>query len=458
VRTYKIFLTSCLALMTVFLFYTISLAQPLETMEAHELRQAVMKKDAAKVKQLIGSGTDINATFNGRTALHAACGPFGSVEMVKLLLSMSANVNARTEGNGSTPLIMAASNTKGAKELVPLLIKHGARVNARGSNGKTALSEAASRYGYSKDYPNVIKLLISKGADVNAANPLFDAVVKGHVDLVKLLLDHGADPNQRTKTGQTALKWAKPRAESGSPKHKQITELLLARGATMEGSPSKQQPVSQQTKPKPAKKTTAELAYEMNSAVVAGDLAKVKKMLADGLSVNAQDRAGNTAIFMACWMGKKMDIVKFLLSKGADPSVKNVKKQTALFPAAKNKKLYKVLIPLLIEHGVDVKAIDYDGSNVLWPLVTLLDRKVNAKDVLDMVKLVLSKGAGVDPKIEGGRTPLMFAAMGGHLEMVKLLVANGADLKAKSNQGETPLNLAEKGGHMKVVEFLKSKT
>ena len=185
-------------------------------------------------------------------------------------------------------------------------------------------------------------------------------------------------------------------------------------------------------------------------------MAKVKKILATGVSVNAQDRAGNTPIFMACWMGKKMDIVKFLLSKGADPNVKNVKKQTALFPAAGNKKLYKVLIPLLIKHGADVKAIDYDGSNVLWPLVTLLDRGVNAKDVLDMVKLVLSKGAGVDPKIEGGRTPLMFAAKEGYLEMVKLLVSNGANVKAKSKEGETPLNLAEKGGHMKVVEFLKS--
>ena len=233
----KALLACGLAMAAVATFSTIALAQPPETMEAHELQQAVIKKDAAKVKQLIGSGTSINATFNGRTALHTACGPFGSVKMAKLLLSLGANVNATAEGSGSTPLIMAASNTKGAKELVPLLIKHGADVNARGSNGKTALSEAASRYGYSKDYPNVIKLLISKGADVNAANPLFNAVVKGHVDLVKLLLDHGADPNQRTKTGQTALKWAKPRAESGSQKSKQITELLLARGATMEGSP-----------------------------------------------------------------------------------------------------------------------------------------------------------------------------------------------------------------------------
>jgi len=93
---------------------------------------------------------------------------------------------------------------------------------------------------------------------------------------------------------------------------------------------------------------------------------------------------------------------------------------------------------------------------VLWPLVTLLGRAKEG-DIVEMLNLVISQGAEVDPKIEGGFTPLMYAAREGNLEVVKLLVGKGAKANAQSKEGETALKLAEKGGHVEVVKFLRGR-
>jgi len=51
------------------------------------------------------------------------------------------------------------------------------------------------------------------------------------------------------------------------------------------------------------------------------------------------------------------------------------------------------------------------------------------------VKLLIDKGADVNVKNVGDRTPLMWAAMHGHTEVVRLLIDNGADVDAKCSYG-----------------------
>lgn len=198
------------------------------------------------------------------------------------------------------------------------------------------------------------------------------------------------------------------------------------------------------------KKTTPEMSYTLNSAIFAGAFNVAKQMFAMGVGINSQDRAGNTPLFMACRKGDP-EFVKYLLDQGAKPNIKNKRDSTAIIAAASNRDSFAELVPLLIEKGADVKVKAKDGTTVLWPLITK-----DEKEVLDIVKLVLSKGAEVDPEIEGGRTPLMFAAMMGNLNMAKLLIENGANVNAQSTDGETPLNLAIKEGHSEVINYLKS--
>jgi len=202
------------------------------------------------------------------------------------------------------------------------------------------------------------------------------------------------------------------------------------------------------------KETTEDMLYELNSAIVVGAFGVAKQMLVMGMDINGQDKGGNTPLFMACMNGDP-EFVKFLLDQGADPNIKNKQESTAIIAAANESDFFEELVPLLIEKGADVRVKAKDGTTVLWPLITTLGR-ADEQEILDTVKLVLEKGAEVDSTIEGGRTPLMFAAMMGNQSMVKLLVENGANVNAKSKEGEAPLNLAEKEGHQEVVKFLKA--
>ena len=118
--------------------------------------------DAAKegnieaVKQHLANGADVNAKDDGWTPLHNAAG-YSTKEMVELLISNGANVNAKNE-DGWTPLHDAAT-----KEVAELLIDKGADMEAKDKDDWTPLHKAA--FGGHKE---MVELLIAEGADVNA--------------------------------------------------------------------------------------------------------------------------------------------------------------------------------------------------------------------------------------------------------------------------------------------------
>ena len=71
----------------------------------------------------------------------------------------------------------------------------------------------------------------------------------------------------------------------------------------------------------------------------------------------------------------------------------------------------------------------------------------------EAVKQYLAAGTEVNAKIEGGVTPLFYAAGHGHKEIAKLLIAKGADVNARDFLGMTPLNMAT--GHKKTADLLR---
>ena len=171
------------------------------------------------VKDFLDKGGNVNLQDEpGMTPLHHAVNSDwkeSHLGMIKLLIERGANVNAIDDIH-HTPLHMASNAT-----VAGLLIDAGADVNAKTQRtGETPLYAAArnAAQGASKSYDvylNLTKILIAKGADPN----------------VKLKSGSMIEDNEphRAKAGETALHAV---ARSFSQKHaSEVCELLLTNGA-----------------------------------------------------------------------------------------------------------------------------------------------------------------------------------------------------------------------------------
>ncbi len=158
------------------------------------------------------------------------------LDSVKVLLAAGADVNQVT-GYGWSPLLVATQNRY--YRLGAYLLEHGADVNLANKGAWTPLYLATdNRNIESGDYPvrkgdmdhlEFIKLLLDKGANVNArmkdstetrtvftnqwldengATAFLRASQSGDIVLMKLLLAHGADPKIETTLHVTALQVA----------------------------------------------------------------------------------------------------------------------------------------------------------------------------------------------------------------------------------------------------------
>ena len=83
--------------------------------------------------------------------------------------------------------------------------------------------------------------------------------------------------------------------------------------------------------------------------------------------------------------------------------------------------------------------------------------KAAARGHMDIVQLLLSKGASIEAKDTDWRTPLHCAALGGHTSTVGLLLSKGASLEVMDTHGWTPSYRAAWYGHTSTVELLLSK-
>ncbi len=148
-----------------------------------------------------------------------------------------------------------------------------------------------------------VALLLKKHASPNVAlgdatTPLHWAAYNDDLPLVKLLLASGATPDPRTRLrALTPLLMA---AESGDAA---LLETLLKAGAAVDA-------------------TNDSGTTPLMIAAASGSTAAVTTLLAHGADVNAREKTyGQTALFFAAGRNRA-DVIRLLLSKGADPKVK----------------------------------------------------------------------------------------------------------------------------------------
>ncbi len=129
-----------------------------------------------------------------------------AVEMVE----RDASLAARRFG-GRTLLHFAAG--AGCAELVMALLRHGAAPDIRDSGGHTPLYRAANECA-SGTGPEIVRILVRAGADVNARNgvtratALHMAARRGNAEIARALLDCSAATEIQDKKGDTPLQRA----------------------------------------------------------------------------------------------------------------------------------------------------------------------------------------------------------------------------------------------------------
>ena len=179
--------------------------------------------DDLEALQALLADTDVNLRDpdSGTTALDHAVRN-GNSEMVQLLLSRGADVNAAAE-DGYTPLMQLGEDA--TPDLLWDLINAGAKLNHKTSYGNTALMSAVSR-----NNPDIVKALLEAGADVNATNEdgmtaLMMAASDGRVNNVRLLVLAGAKIDACDSEGKNALMHA---IEN---EHRAVIRFLRSKGA-----------------------------------------------------------------------------------------------------------------------------------------------------------------------------------------------------------------------------------
>ena len=173
-----------------------------------------------------------------------------------------------------------------------------------------------------------------------------------------------------------------------------------------------------------------------------GHTATVWALLDRGADVNAISTDGTTALMTAASQGYTQ-IAKVLIAKGAAVDARRADGWTALIWAAAEGQEESVRI--LLASGAQIDATDSHGiTPLIYAAANMLEEDPTGK-TLPVVKALLSNGAAVDLKAADGSTALMWAAKKGEVAIAQALLASGAHVNATDGNGKTPLIYAASG-------------
>ena len=162
---------------------------------------------------------------------------------------------------------------------------------------------------------------------------------------------------------------------------------------------------------------------DVANAVMRGDTAAVRALLAQKADVNAPQADGATALHWAVYRADPA-LTDLLLQAGANPKVANREGFTPLSLAGLNGDA--AIIASLLQAGADPNEALPRGETPLM----MASRTGNVA----AMKVLLDRGAQVNVKETlRGTTALMWAADQGHATAIQLLLDHGADTNARSN-------------------------
>ncbi len=216
------------------------------------------------------------------------------------------------------------------------------------------------------------------------------------------------------------------------------------------------------------------MATELFTAIKGGDKAAVERLLdRDRGLVDARDPNGLSPILTALYRGES-DIAEAILRRrprlsvfeaaaagdaarvreivGPDRAQANAAAPDGYSPlglAAFFKR--REVVRYLVEAGADHRPASRQGG--FTPLHSAVASDAGAVDI-EIVRMLLDKGADPNAKSQSGSTPLHTVGFTGDRASLDLLLEHGADAAIKNNDGKTAADIARERGNSEIADLL----
>jgi len=269
------------------------------------------------------------------------------------------------------------------------------------------------------------KLLLDAGADVNQADTLGIAASFADTKILRLLLKQQAGSDAINRAFAYAAPTAKP--ENLALLWERVTDKKSA-----------------------ASQSLLNIAEGLEDNCSESGVERVRYQLQLGADPNIKDDDGYFPLLYVS-RGKCINAARLLLDAKADVNAHCACPGwlaggwTALLVASDHEASLQI-VELLLDRGADTRAQTNDGSNALMLAVE--------KNNLDVVRLLISKRVDVNAGDSNDVTPLMNASGRGRVKMVQLLVEAGADVNEHSKRGYTALMRAARDGDAESLRYL----
>ena len=345
----------------------------------HPLAMGVLQSDPNAVMKAVENGADPNEYFKTNYSDSSYCTSmymatrFQDEKMIRLLVNLGADINLGKKKPLSSPLHLAAE--EGYLEITKLLLELGANMKGMNSDADTPFVRAALKCDR-----NLVNFYEDKGFDINVKDKSGRSLLHRAVcwsSTISYLLKKGLDPNAKDNSGLTVLH-----------------SYVLSAGTDL----------------------------------------KVPKLLVEyGADVNAADKYGNTPLCGALQYDK-LETAKFLIEKGADVNA-------GTYGSRKNGPIHLAkgnidIVVLLVNHGADVHVLNQKQQNVIHSLANSSSGGTDDAATLDFF---LKSGVDINAKDIDQKTPVFYCIDKGRIDLLEILIEKGANIQTADKRGQTPL-------------------